>query len=95
MKSVPDDIHDLAGVPSAKNEHLYRMTVEMISAAMDSWEKDGLSFNEQKAALGKKKDELISELISLRERGIAIGDIEGAPRAAARVVSMADIRKAG
>jgi hypothetical protein len=93
-KSVPEDIHYLAGVPPSKNPDIYQMTVAMIAAVVDHCEKAGLSRDESRALMGKKKDELISELISLRERGILIGESDE-PRKSkpVRKVSMRDVQK--
>ena len=93
--SVPEDIHYLAGVPADLNPDLYKMTEGMILAAMDRWEKAGLSLNEQRHALDKEKDHLVRELVILKEKGIARTGEEGQPRSAPRVVRMADVRKAG
>jgi hypothetical protein len=73
-KSVPQDIHDLAGVPPDKNPDIYQMTVQMIGAVVDHCEKAGLSLEESKRVMGKRKDELIRELISLRDQGVLIGE---------------------
>jgi predicted negative regulator of RcsB-dependent stress response len=90
-KNLADDIHDIAKVPPALNEHIYGMTLAMIEALIRAMDDANMSMAEQRIRMGKKKDELISELISLRDRRIVFSP-DGVMPAANRTVSMRSIQ---
>lgn len=75
-KGLADDIHNAAKVPESKNEEIYTMTMQMIGQLAKEMDARGMTMNEQRTRMGRKKDELIKELISLRERGILKGEAE-------------------
>jgi predicted transcriptional regulator len=86
MKEVPDDIHWHANVPPELNPDLYATTKAHIESLLDEMDKRGMSANEQRIRLGRKKDELITALKELAEKGIARTGEEGQPKAKPQVI---------
>jgi hypothetical protein len=77
-KDLADEIHAIAGVPPDKNDSvIYEMTLQHIATLLKAMDEAGLTMDEQRRRVGKKKDELIGELIRLREQGTLKGEAEG------------------
>jgi predicted transcriptional regulator len=76
-KNISDDIHEIAGVPESLNPEIFAMTVAMLADLIIQMDSRGMSMNEQKTRMGRKKDELINELKRLKEEGIVFS---GEPR---------------
>ncbi len=78
-KGIADEIHEIANVPPALNDpHFYNTTIAHLETLIKAMDEYGMTMGEQRMRVGRKKDELISELIRLRERGVAVG--YGEPR---------------
>jgi hypothetical protein len=80
MREVPDDIHWHAKAPPELNPELYATTKAHIESLLAEMDQRGMSANEQRIRLGRKKDELISALKELVEKGIARTGEEGQPK---------------
>lgn len=81
-KNIVDEIHHIANVPEEKNDFVYTMTLAHIGSLINEMDRKGMTMAEQRQRMGAKKDELIGELIRLREQGVLRGDgEEGRPRA--------------
>jgi uncharacterized protein (UPF0297 family) len=78
-KQLADEIHEIAKVPPDLNEHIYGMTLQMIEHLIGAMDQYGLTMNEQRTKMGRKKDELITELVRLRDEGILISGDPGQP----------------
>ena len=70
-KGLADEIHDAARVPQELNDPIiYNRTLEHIETLIKAMDEAGFTMNEQRSRMGKKKDELISELTRLRDSGV-------------------------
>lgn len=75
-KDMADQIFDLAGVdPEANenNDYLHTMAIQQIGHLITEMDARGMTMNEQRIRMGRKKDELVSELIRLRNAGVIKG----------------------
>lgn len=94
-RGIADDIHNAAKVPESKNEEIYTMTMQMIGQLAKEMDARGMSMSEQRTRMGRKKDELIKELVSLRERGILKAeDSEPRKERPVRVVKASQVARA-
>jgi predicted transcriptional regulator len=84
-KNISDDIHEIAGVPEKENPDIFAMTVAMIADLIIQMDSYNMSMNEQRTRMGRKKDELITELKRLKEEGILFS---GEPRQPIKNVRM-------
>jgi hypothetical protein len=84
-KDIADDIHELAKVPPLLNDHIYGMTIQMIEALILGMDEAGMTMTEQRTRMGRKKDELITELVRLRDEGVLISGDPGQPIKKVRV----------
>ena len=73
-KALADEIHHASDVPEEKNNEIYNITLTHIGTLILEMDRKGLTMDEQRTRMGKKKDELIGELKNLRARGILRGD---------------------
>lgn len=87
-KGLADEIHDIAEVPPELNDaHIYNLTLQHLETLIKAMDEAGLTMDEQRRRMGKKKDELISELIRLRAQGVLRGKTERFLKSAPIVVT--------
>lgn len=73
-KDIVDQIFATAQVPPERNDEIiYNMAMQHIGSLIHEMDLRGITMNEQRVRMGRKKDELISELIRLRENGTLEG----------------------
>jgi hypothetical protein len=92
-KQMADEIHETAQVPPDLNEHIYGMTIQMIEHLIGAMDWHGLSMNEQRTKMGRKKDELITELVRLRDEGVLISGDPGQPLKKVKIESKINVRR--
>lgn len=94
-KDIVDDIFFQAKVPTdLEEDHYYNRSMLIIGHLVKAMDECGMTMDEQRRRVGAKKDELIRELIRLREQGVIRTGDEGQPIAKPIRVRMDAVQKA-